>query len=615
MCSLDRVRTSTRLPTLLSIASISMACASGAPRPDGAASATARGPRVNWHGYSADDMPTEFFEKNAPLPVTYEVDVAVDAAFGFVWLDEGAFFDGEALYYDRAYALRRTVPETITDAPDRGMPVPDIVLHAKPSADNPRDPRKRLVAMSPDGKLLAGVNSAALSILVPSTTDVTEIPVFRGARIVSPRFSPDSKRLYFGEALARTTRLHAFAIDSRSDVVVAELAADAVLLDVRRVGATDGDELLVGGATVERLDVATKSVTSVDASDARFGSDGEIVTLIREGATGHVERRSATGEVLARSAELRAPSDLMVARDPRRVAYQELREDGTRNLALLTLDKLEPVAPPPVPDAVTSRVLSTSGDGRTWVLAAEGASSFTTLHVIDWTDGGSDRTVFPAGICAGDECVAPPSMNAARTEHFTAWDGVTRVLHYRFPSSCGSTTATCPVAIHAREAAAGNYDCEALAFDAAGFITVDAAVRIGPHADPARDLEDIAAFVRGGFGRGQSIGVYARGAVGAAVLDVLHRTPSAFDAAVVLDADRFAERDDTSRSPLLVLEPIHGAAPAGDAFQFVRSLTDRAVDTRLVYVPDEALEVYARGGYTKQMLSWFTRVLGPPLVR
>jgi hypothetical protein len=130
-------------------------------------------------------------------------------------------------------------------------------------------------------------------------------------------------------------------------------------------------------------------------------------------------------------------------------------------------------------------------------------------------------------------------------------------------------------------------------------------VRVGA----GRDLEDVADHLRRELGNDRKIGVYARGPVASAVLEVMRRAPGTFDAAGVIDPIGMPERDATTRDALLVLEPLHGTAPAGDAFEFVRCLTDRRVDAHVAYVGDELVEVYERGGYAKQLVTWFTQTL------
>jgi hypothetical protein len=608
-----------RAALFLSLLAIGVAsCGStrtGQPVPS--ASAPARGPRVDWHGRTADQLPTEFFAKNAPLPVSYEVDVAVDRAFAFEWLDEGAFFDGSVVYYDRAYALRRATPARGGDEDPPGL---DLVVHANagPSDAKVRDPRKRLRAMSRDGKMLAGVNKDGISILVPSADSVSEIPVLATQEpVVSPLFATDGSTLYYVERGPRNeggtrgpTQLHAFAIDARTDKVVTALAPDAVLLDVRAKDTSRGAELLVGGSTIEKLELDAErragTVTRIDAIDARFAEerdDGTIVAIVREGGKAWIALETANGSALGRSRELRDPLDLWVDRAQHRVAYQDLSEDGKSRLAVLTLPALEPVAIPPVRDAVTARVLSMTGDGGSWVLATEGAQAFTTLWVVDWKSG-SWRAVHPAGICADDACVAPPWMNAASDDRYTASDGSTRPLYARTPQACEG--AACPVVIHARERGGGLYDCWSLALDASGFVTIDAPIRLGA----GRDLEDVADVVRKRIGKGRKIGVYGRGAVAGAVLEVMRRAPRTFDAAALIDPTDMPGRDATTLDPLFILEPLHGSSPAGDAFELVRNLTDRRVEAKVAYVPDEVSELFERGGYAKQLVTWFTRILG-----
>lgn len=562
-----------------------------------------RGPEVNWRGRSANEVPTAFFEDHGLRAVTYEVESIVDAALAGAPPWRGVFSDGAALYFTEDFALQRV------GLPGAGA----TTLHGEPpivsGAHGPagagakvKDPLKELHAVSPDGRWFVGINARGLSLLSADAKTVTELPVFASENALeSPAFTDDGASLFYAELAsepAPRTRVHRYTLGSKEDEVVLERPGRAWIFDARP-GA-----LLVREETLLSIDLATKAATPIDGREAKFGPvDGELVVLVTSGAAGHVERRDRGGAVVAKSGELQAPVNLTVDRASKRAAVQT--EGEGVSLVALDLTTLEPL-PLEVPGAARIGLESIAPGSRAWVLRVSFADRPDELHVYDWTKRADTAWHRPVACSLEGECAPILPRAPPLSESWSASDGAKQTIHVRTPPAC--VASPCPVLVRFVDRPSPVLHALAVAANDAGFVHVDAGLR----PDVPTDADELGAHLRRALGaRGQRIGAWGFGAMGARVLDVMTRSPGAFDAGLSIDASKIPPGPGSARDPICLLATLHAEAPVGDNFEFRRELERKPIDVTLSVVRDDRRDDFLhRGGYAKQLLTFFVRVFG-----
>lgn len=565
------------------------------PAPTPSASAI-RGPEVNWRGRSAFEVPTAFFEAHGLGAVTYEIESLVDAAFAGAPPWRGVYSDGAALYFTEDFALERVGlagggATTLHVAPQTGRDKKTV------------DPLKELHAVSPDGKWFVGINARGLGLLAADAHQVTELPVLTSENTLqSPVFAEDGASLYYAELAsepALRTLVHRYTLASKSDEVVFEFADRAWIFDARR-----GALIVRVGEQLSLVDLAAKSASPIDAREARFGAAaGELVALVERDGVGYVERRDAQGKSVARSGELSRPINLEVDGARKRVAVQAEGDLGS-SLVALDLGTLAPL-PMEVADAVSVGLESIAPGGDAWVLRVAYDDRPSELHVYDWTKRADTAWHRPVACSLEGECAPIPPSGHPVSETWVASDGTKQTIHVRASPAC--RTSPCPILVRLADRPSPVFHVLAAAATEAGFVHVDASVR----ADVATDAEELGAHLRRSLGaKGQKIGAWGFGVMGSRVLDVMTRVPGAFDAGLSIDASQIPAGPDRARDPICLLATLHAEAPVGDNFEFRRELERHPIDVTLGVVRDDGYDDFLhRGGYAKQLLSFFARVM------